>query len=814
MCYNTINSIYFVCKEEAFMDKVVDKGYKIDLHIHSIYSNGKDGGKVSFNTIDNIDKLAQKLSENGVHICAITDHDAFGYEMYKALKQYEHDDDYSIVKVLPGIEFSVEFNGNDGGSVVHVIAVFDDSDDVRISKIQDALKNDDGVIAYDRNMAFSEERFLAILREIGLDTILIAHQKNSLTSATKRKSDANTVGTERFKEFIYTDFFEAFEFKNKRNEIFNKSFLAENGLSADLRFITGTDCHDWNWYPHENSADKSNYRFTYVKCLPTFRGLVMAITDYRRIKTVNSFFNPSETYLNCIKMKIRGQEVEVPLSRGINVIIGDNSIGKSLLLHKITGYIKKKTRDLPANIAKSYDQYLKKNDITIYSHLDEEEIFAFDMQGELRKKFEEDKIKSDEFLKKYYPGAVDSSPYREIVQRELNKVFGYLREKFEIEELEKKLGKFQIIDEDTETAESLSFVGIISRDNVKVKGLSDVSSQSNDIAEKVRSLQNNKWVEEEDKLYLAEIEKKMRELSKKYDERKEKINNENIKIGLFRAVIEKYKQHYNSSISDLQKKVSSYHEAMNNTVEKLAELKIRQSRNKKPSVFIERKDIEILTNRVFEYEFNSRLCINLIDTDYVMDVLQCTFKNGTKKSVLDMTQKELSDAMTFYDYSENRALDEFIERIRKRLDEDFKEKYTITQKGRDRTEELSSGFNSKIYFDLLSYESNHKGIYIIDQPEDNISQKSIREYLLDRFKVMGENRQVIIVTHNPQFIVNLDVDNVIFIGRNENGIIVQSGALEFKSDEYSILDIVSNNIEGGLDTLKRRWKRYEKNNQI
>lgn len=159
-------------------------------------------------------------------------------------------------------------------------------------------------------------------------------------------------------------------------------------------------------------------------------------------------------------------------------------------------------------------------------------------------------------------------------------------------------------------------------------------------------------------------------------------------------------------------------------------------------------------------------------------------------------------------------LEELKNRIQQRLDEDLSNRFTITQAGKDRTQELSSGFNSQIYFDILSYETNHDGTYIIDQPEDNISQKAIREYLLDRFKVMGENRQVIIVTHNPQFIVNLDVDNVIYIGKNEDQIFVQSGALEYKDIEYSILDIISNHIEGGLDTLKRRWKRYEKNASI
>ena len=79
---------------------------------------------------------------------------------------------------------------------------------------------------------------------------------------------------------------------------------------------------------------------------------------------------------------------------------------------------------------------------------------------------------------------------------------------------------------------------------------------------------------------------------------------------------------------------------------------------------------------------------------------------------------------------------------------------------------------------------------------------------------MGENRQVIIVTHNPQFIVNLDVDNVIFIGKENDRIFIQSGALEYKNADYNILNIISNHIEGGLDTLRRRWKRYEKDASV
>ena len=77
---------------------------------------------------------------------------------------------------------------------------------------------------------------------------------------------------------------------------------------------------------------------------------------------------------------------------------------------------------------------------------------------------------------------------------------------------------------------------------------------------------------------------------------------------------------------------------------------------------------------------------------------------------------------------------------------------------------------------------------------------------------MSQNRQIILVTHNPQFIVNLDVDNVIYLGKNENNeIIIQSGALEYFNEDYDVLKIVADNIDGGISSINERWKRYEKN---
>ena len=153
----------------------------------------------------------------------------------------------------------------------------------------------------------------------------------------------------------------------------------------------------------------------------------------------------------------------------------------------------------------------------------------------------------------------------------------------------------------------------------------------------------------------------------------------------------------------------------------------------------------------------------------------------------------------------------FRSKIHTKLEKDFKIGNTIVDETMDVFEEVSSGFDAQMYFTLISGEARNKGIYLIDQSEDHISQKAIKEKVLDQFRRMGQIRQVIMVTHNPQFIVNLDVDNVIFLSKEDGKLVVKSGALEYENEKYSILQIVADNIDGGLQTILGRMKRYEKN---
>jgi len=98
---------------------------------------------------------------------------------------------------------------------------------------------------------------------------------------------------------------------------------------------------------------------------------------------------------------------------------------------------------------------------------------------------------------------------------------------------------------------------------------------------------------------------------------------------------------------------------------------------------------------------------------------------------------------------------------------------------------------------------------LIDQPEENLDPKSIFVELVNRFRTAKQRRQIIIVTHNANLIVNADADQVIVAtcGPHRPGQLPEisyvCGGLEDPDIRASVCDI----LEGGEDAFKERAKR-------
>lgn len=93
---------------------------------------------------------------------------------------------------------------------------------------------------------------------------------------------------------------------------------------------------------------------------------------------------------------------------------------------------------------------------------------------------------------------------------------------------------------------------------------------------------------------------------------------------------------------------------------------------------------------------------------------------------------------------------------------------------------------------------------ILDQPEDDLDNHLIYDLIVRQIRENKLRRQLIIVTHNPNVVVNGDAElvHVMEFGRGQC-FVQQSGALQ----EAEVRREVCRVMEGGHEAFARRWKR-------
>lgn len=98
---------------------------------------------------------------------------------------------------------------------------------------------------------------------------------------------------------------------------------------------------------------------------------------------------------------------------------------------------------------------------------------------------------------------------------------------------------------------------------------------------------------------------------------------------------------------------------------------------------------------------------------------------------------------------------------------------------------------------------------IIDQPEENLDPKSVYDELVTLFIAAKSKRQVVMVTHNANLVINTDADQIIIAnaGPHTAGglppITYMSGGLENATIRKAVCDI----LEGGEKAFQERARR-------
>jgi len=139
---------------------------------------------------------------------------------------------------------------------------------------------------------------------------------------------------------------------------------------------------------------------------------------------------------------------------------------------------------------------------------------------------------------------------------------------------------------------------------------------------------------------------------------------------------------------------------------------------------------------------------------------------------------------------------------------------------------MTPGRRALFLLRLILAESDEKWPILIDQPEDNLDSKSITEEIVPFLKEKKKERQIIMVSHNANFVIGADSEQIIVANRNGSESLNQdgkqfnylTGSIEYtKERDESIKDTLRSQgirehacliLDGGKDAFEHRRNKY------
>ena len=755
---------------------------KFDLHIHSIASKYKESdGIVDNSTIDNVEVLLNKLDENEVGLFSITDHNRFNIELYNKLDSEIKNGKYENVKgIVAGVEFDVQIDSDMGKC--HIITIFDAKNkEDNYKKIKECI--DENKLEKKEDY-YTRDKFESILKKIGLDVILIACQRNSLD---KHEGEHNSLSesTKDSENLIMTGYINALEFQRPNVEGILKNNL--KNIPVNLGLVMGSDCHDWSAYPnHDKINGNKQFSHSRAKILPTFKGLLMAITSPEtRINQQNS---KNINYIEEFKIG----EDKVKLVNGINAIIGENGSGKSTLLKLLNNKV---------NTPKYVKNIVEINQLYCENKYPAKKLFIG--QGEIVQMFDNSTLFPKE---NFLPVSHDS--FRDAYSKYAKDILSYLKKNIKKEEAinglrKKSLEYSELSDIATYFIQIECDKDFSSIDNIHNTPKNDLLS----IISKLEEMLGKEYF----KTYRIKIKSAIEILTSIFDdidknyniiEIEEKLKNiiaselstYNLKIEEAASTQEKDQRDYSSRKADFITNIIEAIKKDNEEIEFPQKPDIFEGCSKKPSC---------------GFSFNSESNYNGKDVhdEFLSKMFNQNYADIEKlKTIKDAeTLIEAITGCTSYDQLEinyNNNLNKFLNKMCECKN------YIVDISNEEKSLGSTLGEQSLAYFKYITEFEKEKCIFLVDQPEDHISNNNISKKLIKYLNSIRNKKQVIIVTHNPLLVVNQDVEQVIYVEKDNNKINITAGCLEFEDDSVNMLELIAENMDGGKDSIEKRLKVY------
>ena len=752
----------------------------IDLHIHSTFSAYKEkSGYVENSNIENIGVLLQKLNENNINMFAITDHNRFNYELYLALKNKINDNLFkNVYKNLPGVEFDVQIE--EGKPSCHIIAIFDDEDDEKIKNIENIINKN---LIEKQDGYYTKDDFEKILRDIGLNVVLIAHQhKHFDNEEGGPKSLSNSVSD--IYDFIRTGYINALEYQKPsvQGMLINSLKKANENVAT----VIGSDCHKWEYYPCKDENSSNRDYATKIKALPNFDGLVFAFTNMEN--RFNRVVNKNTNIIESIKFDSN----EVVLSNGINAIIGDNGSGKTFLLEFLNNEEKLK---------KHYKNLADKNKVT--KKINGQPNIYYVEQNQII-----DQVKKGELFNnsKYYNSIATKTSFKESIIKYARDIIDYINYNIETEKAKEKLDEVMI-------------KLVVEKENLFIPTVKiDIQTSFNKYKARSEALENiiktlkDEFLSNQD--FYKEYEEKINSINEQLEFIKKSVLDKsgNIELdnqirNLIISALRDFDSEMDKDRTDKEKENVKYKQEKTDLCNLIIDYIIRIAN--KPDIPKFPEKVVGVSKKLYQgFVFVKKAKYDelFLEDEFYDELFN---KSYSKEQVLNITSTEqLEEALQ--GIKDIKKIDTWYSKVDKFIEDYLGEETYIERDGQKNTIGETPGEISAIHYDFLFNDlSKDYDIIIIDQPEDDISSTKITKELLKYIKQVRDYKQIIIATHNPLLVVNLDVDNVICLNKNyKDEITIKDGCLEYSCQDYKIIDEVADIMDGGKEAVERRFRLY------
>ena len=776
-------------------EQVLNSLINVDLHIHSIFSKYKEGtikrddgteiGIVDASDFNHIDVLLKKLDDNNINLFAFTDHNRFSQELYeKTCEIIETSGKYNNIKcLLPGVEFDVQIE--EGKKSCHIITIFDAKNHDDLVKIESSINNN---LLNSKNDFYKLVDFEILMKAIGLNTIFIACQRKNMDNP-KGGSNCISDSVSDVYEFLKVGFINALEYQKSNVEGMLLNNL--NDFPRQMGLVCGSDCHQWEAYPLHDEKDPNinNKRYFSVKALPTYLGLLLALTSpetrFRRS-------TDSREYFDGVKI----DDVKIPLSEGINVIIGENGSGKSTLLSAIGN----------ERLEPYQRKLLKNNNIVVDNN-------------SINKKYVSQNyiINQTKNSEKLFPDTLfsdlDNSVFEKEVKDYANDLMKYISTNIKLTNSLNDLKNKKIV-LNPELYYSKTYYIDVNITNFKTFDSIDLFKEHlNNFNTILQSLKNEI---ESVGIYNSEEIEKIK-------------NSYNDLLVIRNSLAGKYKKLYlkNHVINIVLEKVKEYKKEIKNSS---TEDDVNSTNYKNSFQEFESCCSDYLNSAILTKYSLPTFTLDLINSNYGLsenmdkgykfykktkyyknaDVLDDFYKmifNSEYRSIDKVkdisTESIFAEAITSANISNYKEV--YKERVLKYISEEEKFTFEVLEATSQKKMGNTLGEKSLVYYKYITYEENNGfKILYIDQPEDNISNIRIASELISYLSNLRNNKQIIFVTHNPLLVINLDVDNVIIMENKGGNISVHNGCLEHGDN----LNRIAMLLDGGKELIEKRLKLY------